>query len=300
MSFWNSFTSRFSFGPIGDMFAGWNSYNPHAMFTPNITQMSSYPTMNYNFSFNGISNLGYNSVFNSQNYFNKMQIYNYSSSIYSPINQSISVSSPSISTPISFGFRFSTTSKKYSDSSSSASKKDFTLQALKGKHFSEMTDSQLQQVYGDYTRDITKLYEGTAEDLNKYLKGKGVLEGKGQAFIDAQDKYGISASVLVGIAMNESAKGTSDIAKNKNNVGGVRKLGSTQFRTFDSVNACIIEMARFLNVGYVNNTGRPLTKLYQINAKYCPTSDPTDKTGNNGLWAKAVDKYAKEVDAALT
>ena len=162
-----------------------------------------------------------------------------------------------------------------------------------------MTDSQLQQIYGEYTRDITKLYEGTAEDLNKYLEGKGVLEGKGQAFIDAQNKYGISAAVLVGIAMNESGKGTSDLAKNKNNVGGVRILGSTKFRTFESVDACIMEMGRFLKVGYVDNSGRPLTKLYQINAKYCPASDPTDKTGNNGLWARAVDKYAKEVDAAL-
>ena len=170
------------------------------------------------------------------------------------------------------------------------------LAGLKGKHWSELTDTQLRTIYGDYSRDITQSYSGTAESLNKYLKGKGVLEGKGQAFIDAQNKYGISASVLVGICMNESAKGSSKLAKNKNNVGGVRISGSTKFRTFESVDACIMEMARFLKTGYVDNSDRPLTKLYQVNAKYCPTSDLTDKSGNNGFWAKAVDKYANEVE----
>ena len=183
--------------------------------------------------------------------------------------------------------------------SSRRSRNSSNLSELKGKHWSEMTDSQLQQVYGNYTRDITKPYSGTAEDLNRYLIGKGVLEGKGQIFMDAQERYGISAAVLVGIAMNESAKGTSNLARNKNNIGGVRISGSTEFRTFESVDDCIMEMARFLKAGYVDNSGRPLTKLYQINAKYCPTSDPTDKTGNNGLWARTVDKYANEVDVAL-
>lgn len=170
---------------------------------------------------------------------------------------------------------------------------------LKGKHWSEMSDNELKSVYGNYTKDITKLYKGTAEDLNKYLKGKGALEGKGQAFIDAQNKYGISASVLVGICMNESAKGTSELALNKNNVGGVRISGSKEFRTFESVEKCIDYMGSFLKSGYVNNSGRPLKQLYQINAKYCPASDPTDKSGINGLWAKNVDKYTSEVEALV-
>ena len=181
------------------------------------------------------------------------------------------------------------------------------LEGLKGKHWSELTDSQLLQIYGNYTRDITKLSDistpekesAVVEKLNDYLADKGVLAGKGQAFVDAQKQHGISAAVLVGIVMNESGKGTSDLAKNKNNVGGVRIVGSTEFRTFDSVEACIAEMARFLKAGYVDNSGRPLTKLYQVNAKYCPTSDPTDDSGTNGLWAKNVDMYAGQVDKAL-
>ena len=99
--------------------------------------------------------------------------------------------------------------------------------------------------------------------------------------------------------MNESAQGTSSHAKNKKNVGGVRIPGSTTFKTYGSVAECIDDMARFLKNGYVNNKGRSLTKLYQINAKYCPSSDPTDKKDLNSLWARNVNKYAREVESAL-
>ena len=58
-------------------------------------------------------------------------------------------------------------------------------------------------------------------------------------------------------------------------------------------------MARFLKSGYVNNNGRPLTKLYQINAKYCPSSDPTDRDNVNSFWARNVDRYTSEVETAL-
>ena len=173
------------------------------------------------------------------------------------------------------------------------------LASLKGKHWTEMTDEEMKLVYGNYTRDITKLYEGTAEDLNEYLRGKGVLEGQGQAFIDAQRRYGISAAVLIGIAMNESTGGQSKNARMRNNIGGVRIPGTTTFKTYSSVAECINDMARFLNSGYVNNKGRALTKLYQVNAKYCPSSDYTDKDNINSFWARNVEKYVSEVETAL-
>ncbi len=174
-----------------------------------------------------------------------------------------------------------------------------SLASLKGKHWTEMSDSEMQLVYGNYTRDITTPYKGTAEDLNKYLKGMGVLEGKGQAFIDAQNKHGISASVLVGITVHESGKGTSKNAQKLKNVGGVRIPGTTEYKDYNSVEECIDEMASFLKDYYVNNKGRALTKLYQVNAKYCPTADPTDKDGLNSNWARKVEDYASEAEALV-
>ncbi len=218
----------------------------------------------------------------------------------SPASQHTTMSLPSpLPSQPSVSTRNSGAAEVPSMSSARTSASSSSLAALKGKHWTEMTDEEMRLVYGDYTRDITKPYQGTAADLNKYLKGKGVLEGQGQAFIDAQKRYGISASALVGIAMNESAGGTSKNARQKNNVGGVRVAGSTTFKTYSSVSECISDMARFLKSGYVNNSGRSLTKLYQINAKYCPTADPTDHDNLNALWARNVNKYASEVESAL-
>lgn len=162
--------------------------------------------------------------------------------------------------------------------------------------YKNKSNAQLKQIYGNYTKDATVLYKGTAEDLNNYLKGKGKLEGKGQAFIDAQNKYGISASVLAAICINESGNGKSNLAINKNNIGGVRISGSKEFRTFSSVEECIDYMGSFLKRGYLN---KGLTKLYQINAKYCPVSDSTDKKGRNSYWASAVNNISNDIDSKL-
>ena len=167
-----------------------------------------------------------------------------------------------------------------------------TSKVLKGKKWYEMTDNELKQIYGNYSYDITKPYTGSEENLNSFLKGKGVLEGKAKAFLDAQKKYGISAAALAAITTHESGNGKSNLAINKNNVGGVRISGSTTFRTFNNVEECIMYMAKLLRNSYVDNPpekpGAHLKMLYQINARYCPASDPTDRTNENSSWARAV------------
>lgn len=163
------------------------------------------------------------------------------------------------------------------------------------KHWSKMTDEEMKEIYGDYARDITIPYKGTVTQLNKYLKGKGKLEGKGQAFMDAQEKYGISASVLIGICMNECANGTSRLAREKNNVASIRR-NRTSFKTYNTVEDCINDLAQLLSNHYVNGKTKSLKKLYQINAKYCPVADPEDKKQLNCYWARNVEYKTKEVE----
>ena len=185
-----------------------------------------------------------------------------------------------------------------SESSSTKSVKEQDKKTNKSfPHWSKMSDSELIEIYGNYAMDVTQKYKGDAQALNKYLVGKGVLEGKGQAFLDAQKKYGISAAVLVGICSHETGYGKSNLAIRKNNVGGIRKSGSKEFRTFNSVDECIDFMARLLKNNYVDNEGRSLCKLYQINAKYCPITDPTDKNCGNSIWAKSVTNIVKQIEA---
>ncbi|WP_405097424.1 peptidoglycan-binding protein [Oceanobacillus sp. FSL H7-0719] len=61
--------------------------------------------------------------------------------------------------------------------------------------------------------DLSSPAGATAAELNKYLKGKGVLEGTGQAFIDAANLHHINELYLVSHALLETAHGESNLAK---------------------------------------------------------------------------------------
>lgn len=74
--------------------------------------------------------------------------------------------------------------------------------------------------YSPNTNVTTKLFEGTAEDLDKCLE-KTKLKGQGQAFLDAQNKYGINALFLMSIAKVESGYGAKPKTYCKYNVFGV-------------------------------------------------------------------------------
>lgn len=60
--------------------------------------------------------------------------------------------------------------------------------------------------------DLSKTSNVTAKELNKFLKGKGILEGKGQSFIDAGKKYGVNEIYLLSHALHETGNGTSALA----------------------------------------------------------------------------------------
>lgn len=104
----------------------------------------------------------------------------------------------------------------------------------------------------------------------------------GQTFINNQNTYGINASLMFGVAYNESAAGTSNIAKNKNNIFGLNAVDKTPSESanyFTSVDQCIKEFAYdWMSTGYLNGTdsryrGPHLGDKHSgINVKYA--SDP--------------------------
>lgn len=107
--------------------------------------------------------------------------------------------------------------------------------------------------------DVTKnLYNGSTEFLNKFLNG-GVLAGKGKAFYNAQQKYGIDAVFLIGIAKHESGNGTSKYARQYNNVAGM--MGKNGPLRFSSVDACIDKMAANLKEKYINKGRKTINKI---------------------------------------
>lgn len=102
----------------------------------------------------------------------------------------------------------------------------------------------------------------TAQDLDKRtyevtLSSSSKMYKHGQDFINAQ-KYGVNASIIYGIAANESAWGNSGIAQAKNNIFGLNAVDSspgTSADTFASVGVCINDFAKnWVSLGYLEPT----------------------------------------------
>lgn len=103
----------------------------------------------------------------------------------------------------------------------------------------------------------------TAEDLDRYFEEgspaflDSPLKGYGEAFIEAQETYGINALYLAAKAIHESAWGTSQIAQKRNNLFGIRATDSNPFENaldFESLEANILYAAKFIREGYAHHS----------------------------------------------
>ena len=125
----------------------------------------------------------------------------------------------------------------------------------------------------------------TADDINRYFEqytpNDSLLRNTGSYFIKAQNEYGTNAALLVGIAMNESDRGTSNLAKNKFNVFGTNaKDGYVEGADkFSSIEECIIRVSNYsFSNGYFNpkswkyNSSSLGNKSLGANVRYA--SDP--------------------------
>ncbi|EAC2922390.1 MULTISPECIES: M23 family metallopeptidase [Listeria] len=145
----------------------------------------------------------------------------------------------------------------------------------------DSTDELRCSAYGD---------QPSANDLNKYLKGKGVFEGKGKTFIDAGKKFGVDPKLVIAIAMHETGNGTSVMVRKKNNPGGL--MGSGKPFVFDSLDEGIAAMTKNLNKLYIS---QGLTTVEQIGAKYAPIGAANDPRNLNANWVPAISKTIKKL-----
>ncbi|GGE54801.1 hypothetical protein GCM10011391_37220 [Pullulanibacillus camelliae] len=126
---------------------------------------------------------------------------------------------------------------------------------------------------------ILSTYSGTtASELDaKFLKGKGVLEGTGQYFIEAAKKYNINELYLISHALLETGNGTSNLAKgivvNGKKVynmyginatdGNADKNGSAYAASqgWTSIEKAIVGGAQFVSENYIHNGQDTLYKM---------------------------------------
>lgn len=143
----------------------------------------------------------------------------------------------------------------------------------------------------------------SASELNKFIDAntdaKSKLRGTGQAFINAQNKYGVNAATMLGIAINESGWGISDLALQKNNLFGLKAYDSNpnDAQGFASVDQCINEFAEYwISKGYADPQddryygGFLGGKNLGANVKYA--SDP--------FWGEKASSYAYTIDRHLS
>ena len=145
----------------------------------------------------------------------------------------------------------------------------------------------------------------TSDNIKNYLesrnytsKDKSVLYGEELTFIDAQNKYGVNAVMSYSTAINESAWGTSYLAKNKNNIFGHNAVDSDVMSAADGYNTVADGIYRhayyMINAGF-SETKDAIARYYGshlgnknsgINVKYA--SDP--------YWGEKIASYYYSID----
>ena len=142
----------------------------------------------------------------------------------------------------------------------------------------------------------------SSENINQYISmrtsdSESKMLNTGVYFINTQNNYGINAALMMAIGMNESGKGTSTIAKTKNNLFGLNAVDKTPGESanyFASVENCIDDYGyTWLSYGYIQSgdyrfKGANLgNKSQGLNYKYA--SDP--------FWAEKAAAYYYDLDS---
>ncbi|CAM3981172.1 SH3 domain-containing protein [Mesobacillus zeae] len=133
---------------------------------------------------------------------------------------------------------------------------------VSGKYLKEVITGDPMTRKGYQFIDLRTKSPVTASQINHYIavnvKAKGkpsVLLNKGQAFINAGNKYGVNALYLAAHAIHESGYGTSNISLGKYNLFGFGAFDLTPFvgaYRFSSIEQNIDYIAREMKATYLN------------------------------------------------
>lgn len=98
----------------------------------------------------------------------------------------------------------------------------------------------------------------SAEQIDAYLQGRGVMAGLGHAFVDVEAKHGINALFGIAQAALESGWGTSVIARNKHNLFGIQAYDRDPYgnaAVYATPEECVSDWAVFLKKNYLTPGG---------------------------------------------
>lgn len=146
-----------------------------------------------------------------------------------------------------------------------------------------------------YSEKLLFDYQAPSEDLDsliskllepkRFQKTKNPLFNKGKQFIEISQRHGVDPRVIIAIAMQESDRGISKAAINKNNIGGM--TGKNGLIKYERLEDCIEAMARVLERHTKKNKIFTIEELGN-SGKYC------DKSVSK-LWIKNVRYYLRRL-----
>ena len=120
----------------------------------------------------------------------------------------------------------------------------------------------------------------TREEMYQILEGTA-LQTLSNAYVYAEELYGVNALFLVSISAEESGWGRSSLAITHNNLGGI-KGSNGNYRYFESWGECIDYKARLLKNQYLSEDGDYFNgySIWDVNIKYCEQSTWTDNVSS--------------------
>lgn len=157
----------------------------------------------------------------------------------------------------------------------------------------------------------------TAEELNGFLKGRGVLDNQGIAFLKAAKDNNINVAYLIAHAVIETGHGKSVLSNGVevSEVDGKAVVKKTAYNMFGigavdknalkfgseraykegwfSVESAIIGGAKFISTSYINNNTRKQNTLYKM--RWNPANPATYQYATDIGWAYKQIKYMKEI-----
>ena len=146
----------------------------------------------------------------------------------------------------------------------------------------------------DNLREVSNL---SKEQIYNMLEGNN-LQALADSYYEMEQKYNINAIFLMALNIEESGNGTSSLALNKNNIGGVTsRYGG--WASFESWHGCLDYIASLLDEKYLSETGQYYygTSIYDVNVKYCSGKTWSENLNNiaNQLLEK-VDRASEKVE----
>jgi flagellum-specific peptidoglycan hydrolase FlgJ len=132
-----------------------------------------------------------------------------------------------------------------------------------------------------------KEYSGlSANQIDELLEGTD-LHGIGQAVYDIEQEYEISAFFTLAVCSHESGYGSSKLAKNKNNIFGIKRKASFN-SSFESFSDCVYYFGKIIHA-YETKHGISMN-ADAINKRYCEQDDWSSQV------TSLMNKYVKKAN----